>query len=140
MDRGVRFSQPHEDNEMNKQPSPRRTAMLLAAISGMILISATAQAGWLSPAFYGDDLDRCIVELRAELDTTGATGLQHTITGIDKVGVWYVFDIQTNIVDGTGAVIGQAVTHCKSHRFKEQTLVEVKNRLPAAETQLASAD
>ncbi len=114
--------------------------MLLAAITGMIMISATAQAGWLSPAFYGDDLDRCIAELRTELDTTGATGLQHTVTGIDKVGVWYVFDIQTNIVDGTGAVIGRARTHCKSHRFKEQTRVEVKNRLPATAAQLASVD
>ncbi len=125
---------------MNTQQTPRRTVTFLTALAGLLMVSATAQAHWLSPAFYGDELDRCTVELRTELNTTGATGLQHTVTDIDKVGVWYVFDIETNIVDDTGAVIRQAKTRCKSHRWKEQTVVRVTSQPPAGNVLLASTD
>jgi len=114
--------------------------MFLAAIAGMIMVSTTAQANWLSPAFYADELDRCTVELRAELNTMGATGLHHTVTDIDKMGVWYVFKIETNIVDDTGAVIRQAKTLCKSHRWNERTVVEVTNQPPVSNVRLASVD
>lgn len=123
---------------MNTQYLSRKTVTFLAAIAGLILVSTTAQADWLSPAFYGDDLDRCTVELRTELNTTGATGLHHTVTDIDKVGVWFVFDIETNIVDATGAVIRRAKTRCKSHRWTEQIVVEVTYQSPISNARLAS--
>lgn len=125
---------------MNTQHSSRKTVTFIAAIAGLIMASATAQADWLSPAFYNDDLDRCTVELRTELDTTGATGLQHTVTDIDKVGVWFVFDIETNIVDDTGAVIRRAQTRCKSHRFRERIVVDVTYQSPVSNARLASAN
>jgi len=125
---------------MNTQYSPRKTITLWAAIAGMILVATTAQANMLSPALYGDELDRCTVELRPELNTTGATRLQHTLTDIDKVGVWYVFEIRTIVFDDNDAVMSWATTHCKANRWTEETVVEVTNQPPAAGTRLASAD
>ena len=123
---------------MNTQHSPRKIITILAAIAGMI--TTTAQADWLSPAFYGDELDRCAVELRTELNMTGVSRLRHTVTDIDKVGVWYVFDIRTEMADETDAVIGQATTRCKAHRWNERTAVEVMYEVPTGSLQLMSAD
>jgi hypothetical protein len=129
---------------MNKQQSTRKTATILAAIIGMIMFTTAAQADWLSPAFYGDKLDQCAVELRAELhmdgNMVGVTHLRHTVTNIDKVGVWYVFDIHTEMADDTDTLIGQTETHCKAHRWNEQISVEITKRLLAGDTRLASAD
>jgi len=125
---------------MNTQHSPRKTIIILAAVAGLIMTATTAHAGWLSPAFYGDELDRCAAELRTELDLTGATRLSHTVTGIDKVGVWYVFDIQTEIADDTDTVIGRTKTRCKAHRWNEQTSVVVTKQFSANNTRLASVD
>jgi hypothetical protein len=138
MDERVLIAYPQEDNDMNTQQLSRKKATFLAAIAGLILVSTKAQADWLSPTLYGDDLDRCTVELRTELDTTGAAGLHHTVTDIDKLGVWFVFDIETNIVDSTGTVIRQAKTRCKSHRFEENTAVEVTYQFPVNNARLAS--
>ncbi len=125
---------------MNTQRTTRKTIALFTAIAGMIMATTTAQAHMLSPAFYADELDRCTAELRTELNTTGAAGLRHTVVDIGKVGVWYVFDIQTNIVDDDGAVIGQAETRCKSHRWREQTVVNVKSQAPNSNLRLAAVD
>jgi hypothetical protein len=125
---------------MNTQHSPRKTITILAAITGLIMTATTAQADWLSPAFYGDELDRCAVELRTELNMKGVSRLRHTVTDIDKIGVWYVFDIRTEMADDTDTVIGQAKTRCKAHRWNERTSVEVTNQLPANNARLASAD
>jgi hypothetical protein len=142
MDHSDLIAHPQEDSDMNTQQLSFNTATFLAAVVGLFLVSTTAQADWrppwLLPALYGDDLDRCTVELRAALDTTGATSVRHTVTDIDKVGVWYVFDIETNIADGTGTVIRRAKTLCKSHRFEEHTAVEVIYQSPASNALLAS--
>lgn len=136
------IANPQEGSHMNTLHFSRKTATFLAAIAGLILVSTTAQADrhspWLSPASYGDDLDRCTIELRTELNTTGATSLLHTVTDIDKVGAWYIFDIETNIADSTGTVIRRAKTRCKSHRFRERTTVEVKYQSPVSNARLAS--
>jgi len=128
---------------MNTQHSPRKTRTIPAAIVGttiLILTTSAAQADWLSPAFYGDELDRCAVELRTELNMTGVTRLRHTVTDIDKVGVWYVFDIRTEMADSAGEVIGQTETRCKAHRWNERTVVEVRHLLPVSDVRLAQVD
>jgi len=128
---------------MNTQHSPRKTRTILAAIIGtavLILTTTAAQADWLSPAFYGDELDRCAAELRAELNMTGVTHLRHNVTDIDKVGVWYVFDIRTEMADSAGEVIGRTETRCKAHRWNERTVVEVTKQLLAADVRLARVD
>jgi hypothetical protein len=125
---------------MNTQHSPRRIITTLAAIAGMIMITTTAQADWLSPAFYGDELDRCAAELRTELSMAGVTRLRHTVTDIDKVGVWYVFDIQTEMADDADTVIGQVKTRCRAHRWNERTSVEMTSKFPVSNTRIALAD
>ncbi|MAF83474.1 MAG: hypothetical protein QGH93_01095 [Gammaproteobacteria bacterium] len=125
---------------MNMKHLPRKTFTLLAAIAGMTMVAATAQANWLSPTFYADELDRCTVELRTELNTAGASGLQHTVVDIDKVGVWYVFDIETKIVDDAGLSIGLAKTRCLSHRWKQRTSVEVMSQSAVSGVRFAAID
>ena len=49
-------------------------------------------------------------------------------------------DNDTNIVDETGAVIRRAKTRCKSHRFREQTVVEVTYQSLDSNARLASAN
>ena len=52
----------------------------------------------------------------------------------------FVFDIETNVVDDTGAVIRRAKTRCKSNRFREQIVVDVTYESPVTKTRVASAD
>jgi hypothetical protein len=51
--------------------------------------------------------------------------LQHALTDIDKVSVWYVFDIQTTAYDDMDTVMIAAATHCKAHRWTGDTVVDV---------------
>jgi len=113
-----------------------------AAVTGMLMVAATVQADMLSSTLYGDELDRCTTEIRSELNLADVTRLQHTLTEIDKVGVWYVFDILTTAYDNTDAVMVEATTHCKAHRWTGETVVDVTNRSRAAndQTRVASAD
>ncbi|MFQ5634056.1 MAG: hypothetical protein ACE5G3_01820 [Gammaproteobacteria bacterium] len=117
-----------------------RTLTLLATIAGMLMAAGTARADWVSPAFYSDELGRCTVELRSRLGTPRAAGLRHTVTDIDKTGVWYVFDIQTDVVDDAGAVIDRVQTRCNAHRWNEQTRIRVKGRSATVGVRFASAD
>jgi hypothetical protein len=119
-------SQPtEEDNEMNTKYSPSKIIKRWAAVTGMLMAAATVQADMVSSTLYGDELDRCTAEMRAELNLAGVTRLQHTLIDIDKVGVWYVFDIQTMAYDDMDTVMIAAATHCKAHRWTGETVVEV---------------
>jgi hypothetical protein len=134
-----------EDDEMNMKISTRKIIMQWVAVTGMIMATATVQADRLSSALYGDELDRCTVELRPELDLTGVTRLQHALTEIDKVGVWYVFEIRTLAYDDTDTVMTTATTHCKAHRWTGETVVEVTiepsaGRVGEILTRIAAAD
>jgi len=140
MEHGNQFGYPHKDTAMNTPHAARKTSIRLIVIAFTFMTTAAAQADWLSPAFYGDELDRCAAELRAELDLTGVSRLRHNVTNIDKVGVWYIFDIHTEMVDNTDTVISDVKTSCKAHRWNEQTIVDVTIRLPASNLQFASVD
>jgi hypothetical protein len=127
-------SQPtEEDDEMNIKYSPLGIIKKWAFITGMVMISATVQADRLSSALYGDELDRCTTEMRSELNLTGVTRLQHTLTDIDKVGVWYVFDIQTTAYDEMDTVMVTVAAHCKAHRWTGETVVDVTEQPAAGE-------
>ncbi len=119
--------------------SPRKPAGSIVALAMMTMTTTVVQADWLSPAFYADELDRCAAELRAELILTDVALLRHTVTEIDKKGVWYVFDIDTEMANEEGAVIARTETLCKAHRWNEQTVVEVTYSTPVNDIQLAQA-
>lgn len=141
IDRKGRYRQPLEDTDMDRQYSPRKFIGIFVAIAIAVMSMATtvAQADWLSPAFYGDELDRCAAELRSELDLTGVARLRHAVTEIDKMGVWYVFDIHTEMANDAGAVIARTDTRCKAHRWNERTVVEVTYSTPVSDIHLAQA-
>ncbi len=124
---------------MNTQVLTHKAILPLITIAGL-LAGATVQAGILAPKFYENELDRCTGELRTHLNMSGATRLHHAVTDIEKIGVWYVFSIKTEVFDVTGKVTDQAATHCKSHRWSERTVVEVTSQFPGGNTRLASVD
>ncbi len=110
---------------MNAQHSLRKAIILLATIAVMIMSTTAVQASWLSPAFYGDELERCAAQLRTELNLNDVALVRHDVTEIDKVGVWYVFDIRTALVDAADTVISEVETRCKAHRWNERTVVDL---------------
>jgi len=104
------------------------TGMAIAAIAVM---STPALADDLLPsAHYQDELDRCIAEIRDELNIDDSQRLQHRVTRIDKKNVWYEFVIETA---DTREI---ATSTCRAWRFDDRTVATVAPRA-AAETQLA---
>jgi len=121
----------------------RRSAFRFAALSVLtagILIAPTLPARELLPARYAQPLDRCIGELRGELDTTGVAALRHTVIEIDRRGAWYAFDIRTDLIDAAGVLIGAAHSRCDAHRWQARTAVNVTRQLPADVVRLAAAE
>ncbi len=121
----------------------RRSAFRFAALSALaagILIAPTLQAHELLPALYAQPLDRCIAELRAELDTTGAAAIRHTVIEIDRRGAWYAFDIRTDLMDDAGVLIGAANTRCDAHRWQARTAVNVTRQPTTDVVRLAAAE
>lgn len=122
---------------MNTQRPSVRIAALSALITGLLIVKA-APAHELLPALYAGPLDRCIAELRVELDTTGAAVLRHTVIEIDRRGAWYAFAIRTDLIDDAGDRIGGASTRCNAHRWQARTTVRVDHRPPADRARLAA--
>jgi len=125
---------------MNTKYSPRKIIKRWAAVSGMLMVATTVQADMMSSALYDDELDRCTTEMRAELNLDGVARLQHTLTDIDKVGVWYVFDIQTTAYDDMDTVMIAAAIHCKAHRWTGETIVDVTDQVDVTEQPQPTAE
>ena len=125
---------------MDTKRTSCKTPILWAAVAGLILSAGIVQAEMLSPALYGDELDRCAAGLRTQLDLQGAARVQHNVTDIDKVSAWYVFTIRTTVFDDTDTVMASATTRCKAHRMTPQTVVEVTIQPVVKNARLASVD
>jgi hypothetical protein len=99
-----------------------------------ILISASAAANateLLAPKHYGAELDRCITQIRTEMNVAADTRLEHRVTEIRKDGSWYRFAIET---DGSGVT---ATSACQANRFSAETRLDMQRGTSEA-TRLAS--
>ena len=91
------------------------TLTLMLALSG----GATA-AELLSPALYGNELQRCITEIRSQASADANQALRHRVTNVSKAGAWYRFEIETLALQDSGFV-SFAMTECTAHRYTDTT-------------------
>ncbi len=103
-----------------------------AILAALIALSGVANAAeLLSPNHYGNELDRCVAEIRAGIAAGPQTELKHQVTEVSKDGAWYKFVIETQ--DG-----GKSVTsNCQANRFSSETRLDIKTGTVDA-TRLAS--
>ena len=106
---------------MKKLSTILYTALIAAALN------QTANADeLLPPGIYGNELDRCISEIRSALGTTTASAIRHDITGIEKQGAWYSFDITTARIIDADTTEDIATTECRAHRFNDRTKAQIQ--------------
>ena len=86
----------------------------------------------LSRNHYGNELDRCVAQIRSDIAAGPETRLEHKVTDVSKDGAWYNFTIVT--VGNNGPV----TTACRANRFNDDTRVVVESARNDA-TRLASA-
>jgi len=113
------------------------TKTLSAATAVLLATFSVANADTLlSPAHYGDELDRCVSEVRAELDSPADTRMRHSVVNIAKSGAWYTFTIESEVLATDESVSMTANSECRANRFT--TATQVKNfAVQAAQAQFA---
>jgi hypothetical protein len=101
-----------------------------------IIASGAAQVAnandLLSRNHYGDELDRCVAQIRSDIAADSDLTLQHKITEVSKDGAWYKFTIET--ANGTETL----TSSCQANRFNSQTQVAIESTQNNS-TRLASA-
>lgn len=102
---------------------PLRNVTLALSLAAVLPVQADEL---LSAQHYGDELNRCVAAIRAELGVTDATLLQHRVTGLDKHASRYAFRIETTALTATGEP-GEplASTDCSAGRFDDSTRASV---------------
>jgi len=101
-----------EESEMN--------AATLCRVAGFCLalgLAQPAQAIDLPGASYRTELDHCLITLRGDLGDARTTRLRHTIRGIEKHGIWFEFQIESEIFQENQSTATRAVkTRCRATR------------------------
>ena len=125
MDRRVRNETTEQEPDMTIS-NPLHKTLISATALGLTLIGANpAAAGQLSPALYGEQLDRCAAAIRADMAGPETARLQHELTSVERTRLWYVIEIRTTARDGADRITDEAVTRCKAHRWTEQTIADI---------------
>lgn len=116
---------------------PAATAIALFSMAGGV----QAEDMSMSPQSYENELERCVVAVRPELNLNSSSLVRHLVSDIERRGPWYVFDIETTVKldDGTVTVDSLEST-CKANRWTEDTRLFVKNVEAPAPTRVASND
>ena len=116
---------------------PLATVVALCSMAGV----AQAEDVSMSPGAYEDELERCVVAVRPELNLTSSSLVRHLVSDVERRGPWYVFEIETTVKldDGTVTVDSLEST-CKANRWTEDTRLFVKNAEAPAPTRVASND
>ena len=109
----------------------------LLALATAAALSGTAQAADLySAKHYGDELARCIEQVRTDLNLAERP-LKHMVTAIEKQGSWYNFTIETSAETANTPI---ATTNCEANRYSSETRIVMQPaNLDADTTRLASA-
>ena len=98
--------------------------MAVASIS----FGISANAAEPARANYENELERCIAELRVNLDTKGASKLRHRVTRVQQQGAYYIFDVETDRMNAQGQpVAGSVESRCLAHRWESSTVVSINN-------------
>lgn len=98
-----------------------------------------ANAGELvSPAHYGDELDRCINEVRKYLGQSEQAKIRHEVTAIDKHGSWYEFELLSAPYVGDTLSAAALSSRCRANRFNNSTILLPEE--PARQPVIAKRD
>ena len=120
----------------------KNTGLIATAVALFSMASTTqAEDVSMSPAAYENELERCVVAVRPELNLTSSSLVRHLVSDVERRGPWYVFDIETTVKldDGTVTVDSLEST-CKANRWTDDTRLFVKNAEAPAPTRVASND
>lgn len=99
-----------------------RLTTLVAVFMGAAAVSATAQP---TQAIYGDELERCVAAVRADISNDSTRQIRHFVTDVEKKGAWYEFAIRSELYDEVdGAVVKEVSSRCRAHRWVAETKLE----------------
>jgi len=108
-------------------------------LATLITISATfpliAKAGdMISPVHYGDELERCITAVRDFLGQSGEAKIRHHVTGIQKHGAWYEFELLSQPYQAGEPGVVALSSHCRANRFSAATVLVSKGQVAGSVT------
>jgi len=98
------------------------------AITALLMATANIASAdeLLSPVHYGEELDRCVAEIRGELGSPNDTRMRHTVSDISKSGAWYRFYVTTEVLATDDSVAQTAASECRANRFDETTKIRTE--------------
>jgi hypothetical protein len=95
-------------------------AATLCRVAGFCLalgLTLPAQAMEPPAASYRVELARCLAALRGDLEDERTTKLRHTVRGIEKHGIWFEFQIDSEVFQDNQPTVTRAVkTRCRANR------------------------
>lgn len=106
-----------------------------ALLMGLLPLAASAEL--LSATHYADELERCVVEIRTQLEARRGPALgdlRHEVYGVTRERLWYDFEIRT-VAEATPV----STTACRAYRYQARTHL-VAEPLAGAPAQLAQTD
>ena len=103
----------------------------LSVFMALAIVSFGLGANAAEPARvnYENELERCIAELRLNLNTAGASQIRHRVIRVEQQGAYYVFDVETDRMNGQHQPVASPVeSRCTAHRWQSSTVVVVGDR------------
>jgi hypothetical protein len=99
-----------------------RLTILAAVFMSAAAVSATAQP---TEAIYGNELERCVAAVRADISEDSTRQIRHFVTEVEKKGAWYEFAIRSELYDEVdGALVKEVSSRCRAHRWVAETQLE----------------
>ena len=100
----------------------KTATMVMIATAALAAASLANAEQLLSINNYGNELERCVAQIRADIDAGPTTELEHRVTDVNKSGAWYQFTIETR----TSAAATPVTSTCEANRFNELTQLDIE--------------
>ena len=95
----------------------------LASVAG----AATAAADVPKRFAYQDELQRCVDQLRPELNLREGDRVMHFLDDTSRRGQWYRFELETTVTDEAGTVVVEGLkVNCRANRWDSRTELDYK--------------
>ena len=108
----------------------QRTRYLTTVMASLAAFPLIAKGGdMISPVHYGDELDRCISEVRNYLGQSGQTKIRHQVTAIHKHGAWYEFELLSQPYEAGEPGAVALSSECRANRFSSATVLTPKGQI-----------
>ena len=95
---------------------------LIVTTTALVAVAAGTAIAEPSQAVYSNELERCVTALRTDISEQNTRQIRHFVTEVEKKGVWYEFDIRSELYDDPeGEMVKQVESRCRAHRWAEHT-------------------